>query len=388
MIAMAIACEPKLLIADEPTTALDVTIQAQILELMKRLRREHGSAILLITHDMGVIARMAERVVVMYAGEVVEIAPVARVVRRAGPPLHPAAARRRCRPRDGKRRAAAGHRRPDAAPRRVSRAAAASAPAVPTPSRSAASRPLPLQPLSDGRQARCWRAAELDRVPAMNAVALKVDALSRDFPVGRRDAARGRRRSASSSHEGETLGVVGESGCGKSTLARMVLKLIPPTSGRIAWLGEDVTELSERHMRPRRRHLQAVFQDPMSSLNPRLIVRDIVGEPLRRLGAGQAPPIAARVDEMLMLVGLPRDAADRYPHAFSGGQRQRIAIARALAAEPRVVVCDEATSALDVSVQAQILNLIADLQAQARRSRSCSSRTISAPCATSATASP
>jgi oligopeptide/dipeptide ABC transporter ATP-binding protein len=196
----------------------------------------------------------------------------------------------------------------------------------------------------------------------MSRVALKVDALSRDFPVGRRTL-RAVDSVSFEIREGETLGVVGESGCGKSTLARMILKLIPPTSGRVAWLGEDVTDLSEGKMRPRRRHLQAVFQDPVSSLNPRLIVRDIVGEPLRRLDMSRAA-IAARVDEMLALVGLPRDAADRYPHAFSGGQRQRIAIARALAAEPRVVVCDEATSALDVSVQAQILNLIADLQAK------------------------
>jgi oligopeptide/dipeptide ABC transporter ATP-binding protein len=196
----------------------------------------------------------------------------------------------------------------------------------------------------------------------MSRVALQVDALSRDFPVGRRTL-RAVDSVSFEIREGETLGVVGESGCGKSTLARMILKLVAPTSGRIAWLGEDVTDLNERAMRPRRRHLQAVFQDPVSSLNPRLIVRDIIGEPLRRLDMSKAA-IAARVDEMLALVGLPRDAAERYPHAFSGGQRQRIAIARALAANPRVIVCDEATSALDVSVQAQILNLIADLQAQ------------------------
>jgi peptide/nickel transport system ATP-binding protein len=196
----------------------------------------------------------------------------------------------------------------------------------------------------------------------MSRVALQVDALSRDFPVGRRTL-RAVDQVSFAISEGETLGVVGESGCGKSTLARMILKLVAPTSGRIAWLGEDVTSLGERAMRPRRRHLQAVFQDPVSSLNPRLIVRDIIGEPLRRLDMSKAA-IAARVDEMLALVGLPRDAAERYPHAFSGGQRQRIAIARALAASPRVIVCDEATSALDVSVQAQILNLIADLQAQ------------------------
>jgi len=162
---------------------------------------------------------------------------------------------------------------------------------------------------------------------------------------------------------GETLGVVGESGCGKSTLARLVLKLLAPSAGRVEIMGHDVTNMSERAFRPLRHNLQAVFQDPMSSLNPRLTVRAIVGEPLdgRRSDRRER---AARVREMLRVVGLPNDAADRYPHAFSGGQRQRIAIARALAADPKLVICDEATSALDVSVQAQILALLLELQAQ------------------------
>jgi len=163
--------------------------------------------------------------------------------------------------------------------------------------------------------------------------------------------------------EGETLGIVGESGCGKSTLARMVLKILAPSSGRIELAGRDITDLGEREMRPLRRQLQAVFQDPMSSLNPRLRVRDIVAEPLRPLGLDRRT-IAEKVRETLRLVGVPEGAEFRFPHAFSGGQRQRIAIARALVAEPRVVICDEATSSLDVSVQAQILNLIADLQAR------------------------
>ena len=192
--------------------------------------------------------------------------------------------------------------------------------------------------------------------------ALAVQGLARDFTVG------GRRLHAVDGvdlavAEGETLGIVGESGCGKSTLARLMLRLLPPSAGRIHLLGEDVTTLSEAAMRPRRHHLQAVFQDPVSSLNPRLTIRDIVAEPLRPLGMGKAT-MHARVREMLALVGLPEDAGARYPHAFSGGQRQRIAIARALAGGPRVLVCDEATSALDVSVQAQILNLLADLQAR------------------------
>lgn len=188
--------------------------------------------------------------------------------------------------------------------------------------------------------------------------ALSVEGLVRDFSVG------GRRLRAVDGVDldvgrGETLGIVGESGCGKSTLARLMLRLIAPTTGRIRIGGEDVTGLSEAAMRPRRRMIQAVFQDPVSSLNPRWTVRDIIAEPLRGVGRAEAD---ARVMELLALVGLPGEAASRYPHAFSGGQRQRIAIARALAPSPDVIICDEATSALDVSVQAQILNLLAELQ--------------------------
>jgi oligopeptide/dipeptide ABC transporter ATP-binding protein len=194
----------------------------------------------------------------------------------------------------------------------------------------------------------------------MTSAAIAVECVVRDFATGR-GVLRALDGIDLAVASGETLGVVGESGCGKSTLARIMLRLIPPTAGRVHLLGDDVTDLSEAALRPLRRYLQAVFQDPVSSLNPRLTVRDIVAEPLRRLGIGRTE-MWDRVREMLLLVGLPQDAANRYPHAFSGGQRQRIAIARALAAEPRVVICDEATSALDVSVQAQILNLLADLQ--------------------------
>jgi oligopeptide/dipeptide ABC transporter ATP-binding protein len=190
--------------------------------------------------------------------------------------------------------------------------------------------------------------------------AIAVEGLVRDFTVS------GRRLRAVDGVDldvarGETLGIVGESGCGKSTLARLMLRLLAPTAGRIRLGGEDITTLSEPEMRPRRRMVQAVFQDPVSSLNPRWTVREIIAEPLR--GASRQAK-AARVAELLALVGLPPEAAARYPHAFSGGQRQRIAIARALAPAPAVIICDEATSALDVSVQAQILNLLADLQAR------------------------
>jgi peptide/nickel transport system ATP-binding protein len=167
--------------------------------------------------------------------------------------------------------------------------------------------------------------------------------------------------------EGETLGIVGESGCGKSTLARLMLKLLPVSTGRVLLEGQDVTALRESQMRPLRRRMQAVFQDPNSSLNPRMRVADIVAEPLGPLKLSRAAA-ASRVREVLGLVGLPADSGTRYPHAFSGGQRQRIAIARALAAEPKIIICDEATSALDVSVQAQILNLLAELQARLKLS--------------------
>ncbi len=194
----------------------------------------------------------------------------------------------------------------------------------------------------------------------MTSTAIAVEGVVRDFATGR-GVLRALDGIDLAVASGETLGVVGESGCGKSTLVRIMLRLIPPTAGRVRLLGEDVTDLPESELRSRRRHLQAVFQDPVSSLNPRLTVRDIVAEPLRRLCVGRNA-MWDRVREVLLLVGLPTDAGGRYPHAFSGGQRQRIAIARALAAEPRVLICDEATSALDVSVQAQILNLLADLQ--------------------------
>ena len=197
----------------------------------------------------------------------------------------------------------------------------------------------------------------------MSGTVLSVEGVSRDFP-----AAGGKRLRAVDDvsltlAEGETLGIVGESGCGKSTLARLMLKLLPVTSGRVTLLGHDITALAPRAMRPLRRHIQAVFQDPVSSLDPRWRVADIIAEPLRRTGLARAA-VRDRVLETLALVGLPPESAARYPHAFSGGQRQRIAIARALAAGPRVLICDEATSALDVSVQAQILNLLADLRAR------------------------
>jgi oligopeptide/dipeptide ABC transporter ATP-binding protein len=192
---------------------------------------------------------------------------------------------------------------------------------------------------------------------------LAFDRVSRDFIVAGGKVLRAVDDVTLALRHGETLGIVGESGCGKSTLARLALKLLPVTKGRILLLGQDVTGFDEQAMRPRRRDIQAVFQDPMSSLNPRMRVANIIAEPLRPLRLPRKA-VRDRVRETLSLVGLPAESAERYPHAFSGGQRQRVAIARALAAEPKIVICDEATSALDVSVQAQILNLLVDLQAR------------------------
>jgi len=198
---------------------------------------------------------------------------------------------------------------------------------------------------------------------------LEVSNLTKDFPVGADFLGRPHAQLRAVDDvsfalaPGETLGFVGESGCGKTTVGRLVLKLLAPTAGTIRFEGVDITSLSEPEMRPRRRDLQVVFQDPYSSLNPRLMVRDIVGEPLRNFGFAR-DQIDRRVAELMRIVGLPPEYMSRYPHAFSGGQRQRIGIARALAVSPKLVVCDEAVSALDVSIQAQILNLLADIQAQ------------------------
>ncbi len=198
---------------------------------------------------------------------------------------------------------------------------------------------------------------------------LRMEGLTKDFVVraGGFGSSRQKLRAVSDVtldvREGETLGIVGESGCGKTTLGRLVLRLLEPTAGRVIFDGKDITHLSEPEMRPLRRHIQVVFQDPYSSLNPRMRVRDIIGEPLGNFGYDKKE-IAARVSEVMEIVGLPQEMLTRYPHAFSGGQRQRIGIARALAVKPRLIVCDEAVSALDVSIQAQILNLLHDIQQQ------------------------
>lgn len=308
LIAMALACEPRLLIADEPTTALDVTVQAQILDLLHDLRQETGMGLLLVTHDVGVAAESVDEVLVMRGGREVERGPVAPVL--------------------GSPREAYTKELLAAVPRVETR------------------RVVPVPPP---------RTAE-DSVPLLEAVGL------------RREFGRGSGKVAAvggvslAVHAGRTLGIVGESGSGKTTLGRMLVRLLDPTAGRLRYGGTEIGSLSEKELRPFRRELQMVFQDPVASLNPRRSVGESVADPLRAAGERDEGRVRDRVGALLERVGLDPAHFERYPHEFSGGQRQRIGIARALAADPKVIVCDEPVSALDVTTQAQVVALLAELQ--------------------------
>jgi peptide/nickel transport system ATP-binding protein len=335
MIAMALACRPKLLIADEPTTALDVTVQAEILELMKELQRERGMALLFITHDMGVVAEIADRVVVMWRGNKVEEAEVANMFHT---------------PRANYTRALIGavprlgSMQGETAPRRFS----------------------VIDPV-DGR------ALEADAVPCQPAAStplLEVERLTTRYPI----TSGLLRRVTAHVHavedisftlnEGETLALVGESGCGKSTAGRSILRLIAPTSGTVRFAGADITRLKGQGLKAIRPSMQMIFQDPYASLDPRQPVGRAIAEPMLVHGLADRSEVAQRVAAALSRVGLETAMARRLPHEFSGGQRQRVAIARALALGPKLIVADEAVSALDVSVKAQVLNLLMDLQAE------------------------
>ncbi len=306
MIAMALALEPALLIADEPTTALDVTTQAQILALIRDIQRRHGTGVLFITHDFGVVAEIADRVVVMQEGRIVEQGDAAELLAR---------------PRQEYTRMLI-----DAVPSLTPRAARPAADAQPA---------IAVRGLDKTYGTRGW----LGRGRVVHAV--------RDVTFELRP--------------GETLGVVGESGSGKSTVARCVVRLVEPTGGALLIDGEDIASLGEARMRPHRREVQIVFQDPYRSLNPRRTVGQSILEGPMNFGASRADALA-KARELMRIVGLSPDALERFPHQFSGGQRQRISIARALAMEPRVLIADEAVSALDVSVQAQVLDLLDDVR--------------------------
>lgn len=330
MIAIAIACEPKVIIADEPTTALDVTVQAEILELLRDLRDRLGSAIVLITHNMGVVADLADRVVVMRAGRVVETAPVDELF---------------------------------AAPRaQYTRDLLAAVPHLgagltPTDGPMSPAAPQPGTGVT-GVTERPGNAPE----PGAETV-LEVADLVVEFPgaLGR-PPFRAVDGVSLSVGRGETLGLVGESGSGKTTIGRCVAALQRPTSGTITVLGTSLTGLSERRLRPLRKRLGFVFQDPATSLNPRLTVGQCVAEPLVVHRAANGAAVRARVRTLLDDVQLPAGAEGRYPHELSGGQRQRASLARALVLNPDLLIADEPTSALDVSVQARVLELFADLQ--------------------------
>jgi microcin C transport system ATP-binding protein len=309
MIAMAIANEPDILIADEPTTALDVTIQAQILALMRELRDRLGMALLLITHDLAIVRHMAERVCVMTAGEIVESGPTQEIFAR---PQHAYT-----------RRLLAAEPKGKVAP---------ADPATPV--------------LVEGEQLKVWFPIRRGLFRRVQGYVKAVDGVSLAV------------------HAGTTLGVVGESGSGKTTLGLALLRLIDAEGG-IRFAGSDIARQRQKALRPLRREMQVVFQDPYSSLSPRLSIAQIVGEGLKvhRLAASEAEQ-RQLIETTLEEVGLDPDTADRYPHEFSGGQRQRVAIARALVLKPRFIVLDEPTSALDMSVQAQIVDLLRELQAR------------------------
>jgi peptide/nickel transport system ATP-binding protein len=381
MIAMALAAGPDLLIADEPTTALDVTIQAQVLELLRDLQKKNGMAILLITHDLGIVAQMAHRVAVMYAGQMVEVAQAQRffttpqhpysrklfealpgsskrdselaVIKGQVPPL--TAEFRRCRFTE----------RCDFAFDRCSAEA-------PGWTRIAADHEVRCH-LRERERAGAAHAADAGSSAAVPALApaaalLSVRDLKVHFPirkglfkhtVGFVKAVDGVSLEIGA---GRTLGLVGESGCGKTTVGKAILQLVR-AEGEVEFGGIELTTLRRSALRAHRRDFQIIFQDPYASLNPRMRVADILAEGMASLGIeANAAARAKRVAEILDQVGLARDSVERYPHEFSGGQRQRIAIARALAVRPKLIVCDEPTSALDVSVQAQILNLLKSLQ--------------------------
>lgn len=332
MIALALMGDPDLLIADEPTTALDVTVQARILQILKELQQDSQMSVLFITHDMGVVAEIADRVVVMYRGEIVETGDVETIFKT---PQHPyTQALLKAVPKLGDMQ----------------------------DSKWPARFPLPGVPYDAATMEQ--KTADYDAPPVLEVRNLQVL-----FPVRGGLLSRVKNEVHAVEHvqfkvwPGETLGIVGESGCGKSTTGRAILRLVDSKSDYIRLMGKEISIMPEAQFQPMRRDIQMVFQDPYASLNPRLTVGFTIAEPLLIHGIAKSLHEASpRVEQLLDSVGLPKSYARRYPHEFSGGQRQRIAIARAMALQPKVIIADEAVSALDVSIQAQVINLMMDLQ--------------------------
>jgi peptide/nickel transport system ATP-binding protein len=393
MIAIALSCNPKLVIADEPTTALDVTIQAQILKLMKDLSRDLGIALVVITHNLGIVARYADRVNVMYAARMAEQGTAADVFAK---PLHPyTAGLLRSVPRLDQPRGLKLETIDGLPPNLLDpQSGCRFAPRCPAQQPACTRAPPPLIEAEPHHYSACIRAQELARVgpaglglqsanprpPAPKQLdrsqpVLRVHELRTYFEVGAGVQVFKRQRSEVRAVDGlsfevfrgETLGLVGESGCGKTTVGRTLLRLEQATSGEIVFEGANVTRAQGQQLKDYRRKIQVIFQDPYSSLNPRMTIGQIIAEPLRvyRI-VPDARSARSRVAELLAQVGLFEYMAERYPHELSGGQRQRVGIARALAMQPSFIVCDEPVSALDVSIQAQIINLLEELQQKYR----------------------
>ena len=328
MIAIAIACEPKLLIADEPTTALDVTVQRQVTDLIAKLQQKHRMSVLFISHDLGLVGEISDQVIVMRHGQVRETGDVHTIFNDAKDAYTKALIA--CRPRLD-------------------------------------DRPKRLPVIDDFVNGRAIETEQRVSLPAVGVPLVKVEGLRKDYKLKNglfgHTLFQAVKHADFTLHKGRTLGVVGESGSGKTTVGMMLTRLTDATSGSILFEGKDLTHLSAEQMRPYRSRIQIIFQNPYASLNPRFTIAQILMEPMRIHKIGKDEDDRARMALTLLdKVGLPREAFGKYPHEFSGGQRQRIAIARCLSMKPEIIVCDESVSALDVSVQATVLNLLLDLQ--------------------------
>jgi len=338
MIAMALSCRPSLLIADEPTTALDVTVQAQILNTIRDLQQEMGTAVIFITHDMGVVAEMADDVLVMWRGKKVEYGPVAEIFAR---PSHP-----------------------------YTKMLLSAVPKLGSFADDALPKRTPIL-VMEGDVPKLIGGTHVQDTANYATPLLRLDQITARFDVAHDVLGRTTHRVHAAEkisldiYPGETLALVGESGSGKTTIGRMIQQLVKPSSGSILFDGRDYNGMSIGERQKLKRQIHSIFQDPMASLNPRRTVGESIAEPIEIHGLIKRPTeIKDRVAELLVKVGLPADSAARYPHQFSGGQRQRICIARALASDPRLIIADESVSALDVSIQAQIVQLLMELQAE------------------------
>ncbi len=331
MIAMALSCDPKVIIADEPTTALDVTVQKQVLEILKNLCQKNNTALIFITHDLGVVADIASRVMVMYRGKVLESGPTDQIFHNPSEPYTKALIE--CRPRLDKN------------PKRLPVVADFLNQTEPKQDSERHFEEASREVLMSIQNLNVWYPKERNWLGKPKSYLKAVDDVSLEV------------------FKGETLGLVGESGCGKSTLGKTLVRLLDPQSGQILFKGQDIAQLDERRIKPLRRSMQLIFQDPYASLNPRFTVEQTLTEPMVVHGVGSNRSERKQlISDTLDKVGLPQESLSKYPHQFSGGQRQRICIARALVLRPEFIVCDESVSALDVSVQAMVLNLLNDLK--------------------------